>query len=92
MRYKTDQRHTQDDGSRLVLWSAADIGTTIMAACIPVLRALIRDVHTWRQDRISWFLPTFSRSRHVQGDSVTGQPAAGVGGHTVNKLEPNAHY
>ncbi|TLD33715.1 hypothetical protein PspLS_00016 [Pyricularia sp. CBS 133598] len=32
------------DGYPLVVWSAAEVALTIMAACIPVLRVLIRDV------------------------------------------------
>ncbi|KAI0132847.1 hypothetical protein BJ170DRAFT_263628 [Xylariales sp. AK1849] len=32
------------DGSALCIWSIAEIGTTIMASCIPVLRALVREI------------------------------------------------
>ncbi len=34
-----------DDGCELLLWAAAEIGASIMACCIPMLRALFFDVH-----------------------------------------------
>jgi hypothetical protein len=33
-----------DDGCELLVWAAAEIGTTIMAACIPILRVFFREV------------------------------------------------
>lgn len=35
---------TSDDGSDLVIWGTCESGVTIMAASIPVLRVLVRDV------------------------------------------------
>src|SRR4051812_35437891 len=37
------------DGWHLIVWSAAEASTTIMAASIPVLRVLFRDVHHSRR-------------------------------------------
>ncbi|KAK3385950.1 hypothetical protein B0H63DRAFT_189716 [Podospora didyma] len=33
------------DGSSLLVWTAAEIGTTIMASCIPVMRVFVRTLH-----------------------------------------------
>ncbi|KAK3689307.1 hypothetical protein B0T22DRAFT_536254 [Podospora appendiculata] len=33
------------DGCALLVWAAAEISTTIMASCIPVLRVFVREVH-----------------------------------------------
>ncbi|KAK3385828.1 hypothetical protein B0H63DRAFT_449829 [Podospora didyma] len=32
------------DGCQLLLWAVAEIGTTIMAACIPILRVFVKEV------------------------------------------------
>jgi hypothetical protein len=59
-----------DEGPRLAIWGAAEVAVTIMAACIPVMRVLFRDVVTQaRSYRDKW---TGSNS----GDRSASQSAA----------------
>ncbi|KAK3938971.1 hypothetical protein QBC46DRAFT_355427 [Diplogelasinospora grovesii] len=66
------------DGCALLVWAAAEIGTTIMASCIPVLRVFFRDVH----------IKTIS-SRHKSGSHASGpykkQSSGGSGGSNSDK-------
>jgi hypothetical protein len=43
-RLLTDHLGKSDDGCKLLTWAAAEIATTIMASCIPVLRVLLREL------------------------------------------------
>ncbi|KAK4161581.1 hypothetical protein QBC43DRAFT_217276 [Cladorrhinum sp. PSN259] len=42
---RTDLADDSDHGTSLLSWAAIEIGVTIMACCIPVLRVLFRDLH-----------------------------------------------
>jgi len=42
-----------DEGAHLITWAAAEIATTIMASCIPVLRVLFRDLRDTHPAKIS---------------------------------------
>ena len=59
-----------DEGCDLVIWAAAEISTTIMASCIPVLRVFIREVRHGTHG-----------SRHLYSwKRNAGGPSAGGGG------------
>ncbi|KAM7217503.1 hypothetical protein V8F06_007134 [Rhypophila decipiens] len=59
-------------GSELLVWAGAEIGTTIMAACIPVLRVFFREVKSLSTARSkSDYPPEFSGgSNDTKGSSV----------------------
>ncbi|KAK3377230.1 hypothetical protein B0T24DRAFT_237074 [Lasiosphaeria ovina] len=66
------------DGTGLLTWSAAEIGTTIMACCIPVMRVLFRDLNEKRNRRHQHssrgYSPT-SKQRRMAAASGDQSPA-----------------
>ena len=59
----------QDDAADLVLWDVTETAVTMMAACIPLLRILIRDVRD-----------STRRLYHSGGPTRTAKTAAAVPG------------
>lgn len=67
--------YVTDEGGNLVIWGSAEVATTIMAASIPVLRVLIRDI----RESVAWVRDTGSvrgaikslgrRSRRISGQT-----------------------
>lgn len=61
-----------DDGVELVIWDITEAAVSMVAACIPVLRVLIRDSAGARRrfPTLTW---TNWRSTRATGDSHTGR-------------------
>ncbi|XDG08484.1 hypothetical protein ABKA04_008099 [Annulohypoxylon sp. FPYF3050] len=76
--YYLQKPHGEDffyEGGNLVIWGSAEVATTIMAASIPVLRVLIRDI----RESVAWVRDTGSvrgaikslgrKSRRISGQT-----------------------
>ncbi len=82
-----------DDASQLLLWGAAEIGTTIIGACIPVLRALISDAKTGPGRRReygfnSWSAPSFWNRFGAEGDLHNSRDSQQTGLRTLKRSPP----
>ncbi|KAI1089772.1 hypothetical protein F5B19DRAFT_495057 [Rostrohypoxylon terebratum] len=63
--YYLQKPHGEDffyEGGNLVIWGSAEIATTIMAASIPVLRVLVRDI----RESVAWARDTGSVRRAIK--------------------------
>jgi len=59
----------KDAATDVAIWGAAEIATTVMAACLPVLRVLLRQVTSSAQQYHSSFEPV--SNLHVKGTRAT---------------------
>jgi hypothetical protein len=71
----------------LITWAAAEIGTTMMASCIPVLRVLFRDLRDSEPVEISGSGGRLYSSRDRKSDS-TGSASQGVVNSPVDSAVP----
>lgn len=67
-----------DDGVDLLIWGNAEVATTIMAASIPVLRVLIRDVAAAATTGHYYSFSNNNTKRRRKGTSVTGGNSTAV--------------
>lgn len=67
--------HNTDDGVELVIWDITEIVVCMVAACIPVLRVLVRDVRNSTRGRSSTGRATGYGSRYGLGSQATGSRA-----------------
>ncbi|KAI1106219.1 hypothetical protein F4804DRAFT_348976 [Jackrogersella minutella] len=77
--YYLQRPHGEDffyEGGNLITWGSAEVATTIMAASIPVLRVLVRDI----RESVAWVRDTGSfrgalRSLRRKSRGISGQTA-----------------
>ncbi|KAK3997842.1 hypothetical protein QBC44DRAFT_376303 [Cladorrhinum sp. PSN332] len=66
------------EGSALLAWTAAEISTTIMASCIPVLRVLFRELRDGSVRRHQWHGVGSYKLSRSGGASSSGQKSRGT--------------
>ncbi|KAK0712526.1 hypothetical protein B0T26DRAFT_752753 [Lasiosphaeria miniovina] len=73
------------DGTGLLTWSAAEIGTTIMACCIPVMRVLFREINEKRNRRHQHSTRSYSpTSKQRRMAAASGDQSTAVASSTTS--------